>query len=94
MTRRPVIDPTRALAALACALAALPATAQTLALDWVDSAAAGTDLNASGHVLGTKAVWPCGDVHACAPVYQPSVWRGGLRHVLPGLAGQIGRAHV
>lgn len=88
MSRHPVPPFARALAALACALWALPASSQTLALEWVDSASGGTDLNASGHVLGSKAVWPCGDVHACAPVYEPSVWRGGTRHVLPGAAGR------
>lgn len=88
MTRRPALAPVRALTALACALAALPSPGQTLAIDLVDSPAIGTDLNAAGDVLGLQSVYPCGRPGQCAPVLEPSVWRHGVRHVLPGQAGR------
>lgn len=63
--------------------------AQTLAIDFIDTAASGQAFNAAGQVLGTRQVWPCGNPQNCAPVAETSVWRGGQRFVLSAPAGRL-----
>jgi hypothetical protein len=72
-------------AALACGTQA--AGAQMLAIDLVDTPAAGSSLNARGDVVGAKSVWPCGDPFRCAPQTVPSVWTRQGRFSLPTQAG-------
>lgn len=66
-----------------------PAQAQTLAIDFIDTAASGQAMNAAGQVLGTRQSWPCGNPQNCAPVSETSVWRGGQRFVLSAPTGRL-----
>ena len=65
--------------------AAVAASAQMLAVDFVDSPARGVALNARGDAVGSFSRWPCGDPRACAPETQTVVWRAEGRLALPGL---------
>ena len=72
------------------AVLAESAVAPIYALDFVAPAAAGTDLNDDGDVVGKSRADPgCGPF--CLPPEDPVVWKDGRRIVLP-LAGAAGAA--
>ncbi|MBQ0945253.1 hypothetical protein KAK07_18085 [Ideonella sp. 4Y16] len=68
--------------------------AQTLAIEFIDTAASGQAMNGAGQVLGTRQVWPCGNPANCAPVFETSVWRAGQRLVLGAPVGRIADPHA
>lgn len=82
----------RAARARVAALSALALTgtwaaqAQTYAIEFVDSPASGSRMNASGAIVGAWTTWPCAD-HQCVPQSHVGVWRAEGRVELPTLPG-------
>lgn len=77
--------------ALACALScALPALAQTLAVQLVDPAGSARHANERGDIVGSRFSYPCTVPASCAPVTTATVWSAaGPRYALPGATGTV-----
>lgn len=72
------------VATLAIGLQALPAAAQTLALQLIDPAGQAGLMNERGDVVGSRTVYPCQVPGTCAPENVPTVWTAaGTRLTLP-----------
>ncbi len=65
------------------------AIASMYAVDFISTAATGADMNDAGDVIGTSYLDPgCGSF--CLATQETVVWRGGVRMVLPSVAGRTG----
>jgi len=79
-------DPTFARTLQSAALPATSLVAPMYALDFVATAASGTDFNDAGDVIGKSHVDPgCGPF--CLAVEETVLWQGGKRIVLPTVPG-------